>query len=83
MNWASRRAASQGSFGTLYAVYVRGAAYLAAHKGVEAAIEFQKILDHRGIIVSDPVGALARLQMARALLVSGDEAGQKLPSRNS
>ena len=34
--------------GNLYSVYVRGEAYLAAHQGREAAIEFQKILDHRG-----------------------------------
>jgi ATP/maltotriose-dependent transcriptional regulator MalT len=67
-----------GSFGSFYAVYVRGAAYLAAHQGVEAAIEFQKMLDHRGVIVSDPVSALARLQMGRALVVSGDERGARI-----
>ena len=43
--------------GNLYPAYVRGLAYLAAHQGAEAAAEFQKILDHRGIVVSDPVGA--------------------------
>jgi tetratricopeptide (TPR) repeat protein len=62
-----------GFFGTLYPVYVRGEAYLAAHKGVEAAVEFQKILNHRGVVVSDPVGALARLQIGRAFVLSGDE----------
>jgi tetratricopeptide (TPR) repeat protein len=61
-----------GFFGTLYPVYVRGEAYLAAHQGTEAAAEFQKILDHRGIVVSDPVGALAHLQLGRALALSGD-----------
>ena len=67
-----------GSFGTFCAVYVRGEAYLAAHKGVEAAVEFQKILDHPGLIVSDPVGALARLQMGRALVESGDKPRAKI-----
>jgi len=59
-------------FGALYPVYVRGEAHLAAHQGVAAAAEFQKILDHRGIVVSDPVGALARLQLGRAFALAGD-----------
>jgi len=59
-------------YGALYPVYVRGEAYLAAHQGVEAAAEFQKILDHRGIVVSDPIGALAHLQLGRAFVLSGD-----------
>jgi tetratricopeptide (TPR) repeat protein len=67
-----------GFFGALYPVYVRGEAYLAAHKGVEAAVEFQKILNHRGVVVTDPVGALARLQLGRALLLSGDEPKAKI-----
>jgi eukaryotic-like serine/threonine-protein kinase len=61
-------------FGALYPVYVRGEAYLAAHQGGEAVIEFQKILDHRGIVGSDPIGALAHLQLGRALVLSGDKA---------
>jgi len=61
-----------GGFGSLYPVYVRGNAYLRSHRGAEAAIEFQKILDHRGIVLADPVGALARLQLGRALALSGD-----------
>jgi eukaryotic-like serine/threonine-protein kinase len=63
-----------GFFGALYPVYVRGEAYLAEKQGAQAAAEFQKILDHRGIVVSDPVGALARLQLGRALVLSGDKA---------
>jgi tetratricopeptide (TPR) repeat protein len=59
--------------GVLYPVYVRGEAYLAAHQGPEAAEEFQKILDHRGIVRSDPIGALARLQLGRAYALSGDK----------
>jgi hypothetical protein len=56
----------------LYPIYLRGQAYLAARQGAEAAIEFQKILDHRGIVVSDPIGALARLQLGRAYVLSAD-----------
>jgi len=62
-----------GSFGALYPAYVRGEAYLAAHQGAEAAAEFRKILDHRGIVASDPIGALAHLQLGRALILSGDK----------
>src|SRR5438309_840034 len=50
----------------LYPVYVRGEAYLGAHRGSEAAAEFQKILDHRGIVLNEPIGALAHLQLGRA-----------------
>jgi tetratricopeptide (TPR) repeat protein len=59
---------------SLFPVYVRGNAYLAAHQGSEAAGEFQKILDHRGIVLNQPIGALARLGLARAYLLSGDTA---------
>lgn len=58
--------------GNFYAVYVRGQSYLATHQGREAVIEFQKILDHRGIVLSDPIGALAHLQLGRAYAVEGD-----------
>jgi eukaryotic-like serine/threonine-protein kinase len=58
----------------LYPVYVRGEAYLAAHKGSEAAGEFQKILDHRGIVLNEPIGALAHLQLGRAYAMQGDTA---------
>jgi len=67
------RSAIHGNFGALYPIYVRGEAYLAARRGAEAAGEFQKILDHRGIVVSDPIGALAHLQLGRAFAVSGDK----------
>ena len=56
----------------LYPVYVRGEAYLAAHQGSEAAAEFQKILDHRGIVLNSPIGALAHLQIGRADVIQGD-----------
>jgi len=61
----------------LYPVYVRGEAYLAAHQGKEAAAEFQKILDHRGIVLNGPIGALARLQLGRAYAMAGDTAKAK------
>jgi len=58
----------------LYPVYVRGEAYLAARKGSEAAAEFQKILNHRGIVLNEPIGALAHLQLGRAYAMQGDTA---------
>jgi len=63
--------------GNLYPAYVRGLAYLAAHQGADAAGEFQKILDHRGIVVTDPIGALAHLQLGRAYALSGDKTKAK------
>jgi tetratricopeptide (TPR) repeat protein/predicted Ser/Thr protein kinase len=57
----------------LYPVYVRGQAYLVGHQGTEAAAEFQKILDHRGIVLNQPIGALAHLQLGRAYALSGDK----------
>jgi len=59
--------------GPLYPIYMRGEAHLAAHQGAEAAIEFQKILDHRGVVGSDPIGALSRLQLGRAYTLTGDK----------
>ncbi len=61
-----------GRFGGLYPIYVRGLAYLAARQSAEAAAEFQRILDHRSIVLVDPMDAMARLQLARALALSGD-----------
>ena len=63
--------------GSLYPAYVRGLAYLASHHGVEAAAEFQKILDHRGVVLSDPIGALAHVQVARTYALSGDKTKAK------
>jgi eukaryotic-like serine/threonine-protein kinase len=58
-------------FGGLYPTYIRGMAYLDAGRGSEAVAEFQKVLDHRGIVFADPIGALAHLQLGRAFVVSG------------
>lgn len=66
-----------GFFGNLYPVYVRGLVYLALHKGSEAAVEFQKIVDSRNIVISDPIGALAYLQLARARSLAGDRTGAR------
>jgi serine/threonine protein kinase/Flp pilus assembly protein TadD len=60
--------------GTLYPVYVRGEAYLRAGDGVHAVTEFQKMIDHRGIVSNVPLGALAHLQLARAHKLAGDAA---------
>ncbi len=59
---------------SLYAVYVRGEAHLGAHQAKEAAAEFQKILDHRGVVVNEPIGSLAYLGLARAYALQGDTA---------
>jgi serine/threonine protein kinase/tetratricopeptide (TPR) repeat protein len=64
-------------FGGLYPVYVRGQAYLAAHRPAEAAEEFQKVLDNRGIVLADPIAALARLQLARAMVASNNSGKAK------
>jgi hypothetical protein len=61
-----------GRFGALYPIYVRGLAYLASRQHAEAAAEFQRIVDHHSIVLVDPMDALARLQLARALALSGD-----------
>jgi eukaryotic-like serine/threonine-protein kinase len=72
------RSTFYGYFGALYPVYERGEAYLALGQGAEAAAEFQKILDHRGVVVNDPAGALAHLQLGRALAMAGDSAKAKI-----
>ena len=61
-----------GRFGGLYPIYVRGLAYLAARQPTAAAAEFQRILDHRSIVLVDPMDAFARLQLARAHALAGD-----------
>jgi serine/threonine protein kinase/Flp pilus assembly protein TadD len=53
-------------------VYVRGDAYLTVRQGTAAAAEFQKILDHPGVVVNTPIGALAHLGLGRAYVLSGD-----------
>jgi len=64
--------------GLLYPPYARGQAYLLMHRGTEAAKEFQRFLDHRGVVLNSPIAALARYQLGRALSITGDAtAGRK------
>jgi tetratricopeptide (TPR) repeat protein len=61
----------------MYPVYVRGLAYLAAKQGDSAVAEFQKILSWPGVVVNEPIGALAHLQLARARKMNGQTAEAK------
>jgi eukaryotic-like serine/threonine-protein kinase len=56
----------------LYPAYLRGETYLVQGQGIAAASEFQKILEHPGLVRNEPIGAIARLQIARAYEISGD-----------
>jgi tetratricopeptide (TPR) repeat protein len=58
---------------TMYPVYVRGEAYLQAGQAQKAAVEFQKMIDHPGIVGNFILGALAHLQLGRAKSMSGDK----------
>ena len=63
--------------GLLYPAYVRGLAYLILHRGNEAATEFQKFRDHRGVVVNTLLTPLAHYQLARSLSMGGDAAGAR------
>jgi len=62
----------------LYLVYLRGDAYLGAHQGASALAEFQKILDHYGVVGNEPISSLAHLGLARAYVLSGDATKAKI-----
>src|SRR5271155_3898180 len=64
-------------FSTMYPIYVRGLAFSKAGLQQQAAVEFQKILDHPGLVVNFPLGSLARLQLGRARALGGDKAAAK------
>lgn len=66
-----------GNAGQLYPVYARGRSYLVGRNGLAAAAEFQKILEHRGVVPNTPIGALAHLGIARAYALQGDKAKAK------
>jgi DNA-binding winged helix-turn-helix (wHTH) protein/Flp pilus assembly protein TadD len=70
----SPRSSQTAFFGSLYPVFFRGEALLAAHKGAEAANEFQRILSHRGIMIGDPVFVLAHIGLGRAYAMLGESA---------
>jgi hypothetical protein len=61
-------------------VYLRGEAYLMLHDGNRAAVEFQKFIDHRGLVVNFPWGALARLGLARAYALEAGTGGTAVPA---
>lgn len=60
------------NFVSLYPLWARAEAYLAVHRGNEAAAEFRKILDHPGLVLNQPIGALAHLGLGRAYASQGD-----------
>ena len=55
-----------------WAAYLRGQAYLAGRQGQDAALEFQKILDNRGVVLNSLLGALAHERLAEAYVLQGD-----------
>jgi tetratricopeptide (TPR) repeat protein len=68
---------SAQAMASLYPVYVRGEAYLKTGQGQQAAVEFQKLIDHRSIVQNFVLGALAHLQLGRAKIMSGDKEGAR------
>ena len=58
----------------MYPAYVRGQALLVQHQGAAAAAEFEKILNWPGVVSNEPIGALVRLQLARARAMNGETA---------
>jgi len=71
-NWCELGGTSTPS--TMYPVYVRGEAYLRAGQGSAAAAEFQKFIDHPGVVADFFVGALAHLGLGRAYALEGEKA---------
>jgi serine/threonine protein kinase/predicted Zn-dependent protease len=63
-----------GNAGPLYPVHLRAEAFLGRHQGKEAAAEFQKILDHRSVVLNSIIGALAHLGLGRAYAIQGETA---------
>jgi hypothetical protein len=70
------------AFPYLYPVWVRGQAYLAAHNGVAAAAEFHKVIDHPGIVINQPIGSPAHLELGRAYALSGDNVKARAAYQN-
>lgn len=70
------------SFPYLYPVWVRGHAYMAARDGIAAAAEFQKLIDHPGIVINQPIGSLAHLELGRAYVLSGDNVKARASYQN-
>jgi serine/threonine protein kinase len=70
------------AFPYLYPLWVRGHAYMAAQNGVAAAAEFQKLIDHPGIVMNQPIGSLAHLELGRAYILSGDNVKARAAYQN-
>jgi hypothetical protein len=66
----------------LYPAYLRGQAYLVAHNGIAAAAEFEKLVDHRGVVLNFVTGSLAHVQVGRAYAMAGDTAKAKAAYRD-
>jgi eukaryotic-like serine/threonine-protein kinase len=66
----------------VFAPYVRGEAYLALKQGAQAATEFQKVIDNRGVVVNGPHGIMAYMGLARAYAVEGDDAKARVAYQN-
>jgi ATP/maltotriose-dependent transcriptional regulator MalT len=75
-------AASQNLNFLLYPVYLRGLADLAAKRGTDAAAEFQKIIDHPGLVLNEPIASLAVLGLGRAYVLAGDSAKARTQYQN-
>ncbi len=67
-----------GGNGVMVPVFVRGQAYLLARNGTSAVVEFQKLLDHPGIVLNWPFGSLAHLELGRAYAIAGDSTKAKI-----
>jgi hypothetical protein len=63
-------------------LYVRAEASRSAKNGRQAAAEYQKILDHRGVVLYEPIGALAHLGLARAYALQGETAKARVAYQN-
>jgi serine/threonine protein kinase/tetratricopeptide (TPR) repeat protein len=70
------------SFAYLYPVWVRGHAYMAVGNGVAAVAEFQKLIDYPGIVLNQPIGSLAHLELGRAYVLSGDNVKARASYQN-
>ncbi len=60
------------SYISLYPLYLQGQAHMAAHRAIPAASAFQRILDRPGLVLNEPIGALAHLGLGRAYAMAGD-----------
>jgi serine/threonine protein kinase/tetratricopeptide (TPR) repeat protein len=71
-----------GTFASLDPAFLRGLAYLRLNKGAEAAVEFQKLIDHRGVVGTSITGPLAHLELARAHVMTNDISGARTEYQN-